>query len=109
MKLHLRIDSLIGDGIAFAHRLADHLGGEVIKHEDIGTASWDHPSGLKVDIASSRHEYFDYPAALPNVESSTLKEDLYQRDFSINAMAICLNTNRLGVLMDPFHGQLNLT
>lgn len=97
-----------GDGIAFSQQLENELGGEVIIHEDFGTATWKHPSGLKLDIASSRLEYYEHPAALPNVERSTLKEDLYRRDFTINAMAICLNQDKFGLLIDPFQGRTHL-
>ncbi|WP_209121828.1 CBS domain-containing protein [Alkalihalobacillus sp. BA299] len=97
-----------GDGIAFSKKLISDYGGEVITHEDFGTATWTHPTGLKIDITSSRLEYYDHPAALPNVEVSTLKEDLYRRDFTINAMAICLDCRKFGKLVDPFDGKTHL-
>jgi len=97
-----------GDGIAFARALADSMGGEVTVHDEFGTATWDHPSGLRIDIVTSRNEYYDHPAALPQVEFSNLREDLSRRDFTINAMAICLNVERFGQLMDPFFGREDL-
>ncbi|OLO40658.1 hypothetical protein BTR23_06660 [Alkalihalophilus pseudofirmus] len=97
-----------GDGIAFAHNLESDYGGEVLTHEDFGTATWTHPTGLKIDITSSRLEYYDCPAALPDVEHSSLKEDLYRRDFTINAMAICLDRKNFGQLVDPFLGKTHL-
>lgn len=93
-----------GNGITFAHNLAEKLGGVVRGHEKFGTATWKHPSGLKIDITSARTEYYDYPAALPTVEMSSLKEDLFRRDFTINAMAIQINKNDFGKLIDFFHG-----
>lgn len=93
-----------GDGINFANTLAAKIGGDVRAHEKFGTATWKHPSGLKIDITSARTEYYDYPAALPTVVMSSLKEDLFRRDFTINAMAIQLNKGQFGQLIDFFHG-----
>jgi len=98
--------SVEGDGIAFARRLADRLGGDVTVHGEFGTATWTAPSGARIDIASSRLEYYDHPAALPRVEFSRLMEDLARRDFTINALAVCLNEGRFGRLVDP-HGGLD--
>lgn len=97
-----------GDGVVFAKELQEDYGGEVIIHESFGTATWTHPTGFEVDVTSSRLEYYDRPAALPNVEMSTLKEDVFRRDFSINAMAIRLNEDEYGDVVDPFRGQQDL-
>lgn len=97
-----------GDGIAFAKQLHSDYGGKVILHENFKTATWTDESGLEIDITSSRLEFYERPAALPDVETSTLKEDLYRRDFTINAMAIYLNGDKFGQLIDPFNGQLDL-
>lgn len=97
-----------GDGISFAKNLQEEYGGEVIQYESFGTATWIHPSGLSIDVTSSRLEYYDRPASLPNVETSTLEEDLKRRDFTINAMAIRLNREIFGELIDPFGGREDL-
>lgn len=97
-----------GDGIAFSKKLQQDYGGEVKIHESFGTATWIHPTGIEIDVTSSRLEYYDRPAALPNVELSTLKEDLYRRDFTINAMAINLKNEAFGQIVDPFRGQHDL-
>ena len=97
-----------GDGIQFAKQLQQAYGGEIIVHEAFGTATWLHPAGQSIDIASSRLEFYEQPASLPDVELSTLNEDLYRRDFTINAMAICLNEDRFGAVVDPFSGQKDL-
>lgn len=97
-----------GDGILFAKILQEAYGGEVIQYESFGTATWIHPSGLSIDVTSSRLEYYDRPASLPNVETSTLEEDLQRRDFTINAMAIRLNHESFGELIDPFGGREDL-
>ncbi|MHA6260066.1 CBS domain-containing protein [Sporosarcina sp. CAU 1771] len=97
-----------GDGILFARSLQEDYGGEVMQYESFGTATWIHPSELSIDITSSRLEYYDRPASLPNVETSTLEDDLQRRDFTINAMAIRLNKETFGELIDPFGGREDL-
>lgn len=97
-----------GDAIDFANGLKDSFGGRVKSHQEFGTATWKHPSQAKVDLTSARTEYYDFPAALPKVEKSTIKEDLLRRDFTINAMAICLHKNEFGQLIDYFHGYEDL-
>lgn len=97
-----------GDGITFTKKLQEDFGGDIIIHDNFGTATWTHPAGLEIDITSSRLEYYDKPAALPDVETSTLIEDLQRRDFTINAMAIKLNGPSFGQLVDPYQGQQDL-
>jgi tRNA nucleotidyltransferase (CCA-adding enzyme) len=64
------------------------------------------PSGqaLMVDIATARTEFYPYPAANPEVEASSIRQDLYRRDFTINALAIQLTPPRPGQLLDFFGG-----
>lgn len=108
-KVNQDIDIVIdGDGIGFAQTLAQLYGGEIIVHNSFGTSSWKHPSGIKIDVTSSRFEYYEHPAALPKVEYASLKEDLYRRDFTINAMAIQLNQHAFGQLIDFYNGQQDL-
>ncbi len=66
------------------------------------------PDGFKIDIATARLEYYEYPAAMPTVELSSIKLDLYRRDFTINAMAIQLNPEQFGTLIDFFNSQNDL-
>jgi tRNA nucleotidyltransferase (CCA-adding enzyme) len=63
---------------------------------------------LWVDIATARTEFYPYPAANPEVEASSIRQDLYRRDFTINAMALRLTTPRSGELLDFFGGLLDL-
>ncbi|MFH7325423.1 CBS domain-containing protein [Desulfurivibrio sp. C05AmB] len=106
---NLDIDVVIeGDGIRFAKDLAARLGGEVRVHSKFKTAMVRLPDGLKVDVATARLEYYDYPAAMPTVELSSLKLDLYRRDFTINAMAVHLNPENFGLLVDFFNSQNDL-
>jgi tRNA nucleotidyltransferase (CCA-adding enzyme) len=66
------------------------------------------PDKFRIDVATARTEYYEYPAALPKVEVSSLKQDLYRRDFTINAMAVVLSENNFGCLVDYFGGRRDL-
>jgi tRNA nucleotidyltransferase (CCA-adding enzyme) len=106
---NLDVDLVVeGDGIAFAETLVKRLGGRCTSHRTFGTAAIILPDGFKLDVASARAEYYEYPAALPTVEHSSIKMDLARRDFSINALAICLNAGAWGRLLDFFGGQRDL-
>ncbi|WP_017652375.1 CBS domain-containing protein [Fortiea contorta] len=65
-------------------------------------------NSLWVDIATARTEFYPYPAANPEVEASSIRQDLYRRDFTINAMALRLTSPRAGELLDFFGGLLDL-
>ena len=97
------IDIVIeGDGIGFAKKYAKLVNARVHTHEKFGTAVIIFPDGFKVDVASARMEYYKFPAALPVVEMSSIKLDLFRRDFTINTLAIQLNSDRFGNLIDFF-------
>ena len=103
-----------GDGIAFAQELARRLGGHVRAHPKFRTAvivaaEADGGEGLRVDVASTRSEFYPAPAALPVVEHATLRSDLARRDFTMNAMAVSLRTEDLGELHDYFGGMRDLS
>ncbi len=93
-----------GDGITFAGLLAGRTGGKLRTHQKFGTAVVKLPNGLKIDIATARLEYYESPAALPTVELSSIKKDLYRRDFTINTLAVRLQKKRFGELIDFFGG-----
>ena len=97
-----------GDGITFAKTYAKHVGARVHTHRKFGTAVIVLPDGFKIDVASARMEYYKFPAALPDVELSSIKLDLFRRDFTINTLAIQLNPRRLGRLIDFFSAQKDL-
>ena len=112
-----------GDAIEFAHRLAIRLKGRVREHREFMTAMMvfpaqsvgagpelrhphlAEPDEIKVDVATARLEFYSEPGALPQVERGSIKMDLYRRDFSINAMAVRLNRDVFGQLVDFFDGQ----
>jgi tRNA nucleotidyltransferase (CCA-adding enzyme) len=97
-----------GDAIALARALADVLGGRVRPHEKFGTAVVLYGEGERVDVVTARTEFYDAPAALPTVEHASIREDLFRRDFTINAMAVSLKGADLGRLVDPFGGRRDL-
>jgi tRNA nucleotidyltransferase (CCA-adding enzyme) len=97
-----------GDGIAFAKKYAALAGARVHTHEKFGTAVITFPHGFKIDVASARLEYYKFPAALPVVEMSSIKLDLYRRDFTVNTLAIQLNSDRFGTLIDFFAARKDL-
>jgi tRNA nucleotidyltransferase (CCA-adding enzyme) len=102
-----------GDGIQFGKALAKELSGEWTIHERFGTVSIKLPKALHLpqmqhlDVATARTEYYEYPTALPTVERSSIKKDLYRRDFTINALAIRVNRTP-GELLDYFGGRRDL-
>jgi tRNA nucleotidyltransferase (CCA-adding enzyme) len=97
-----------GDGILLAETFAARHNCRVKSHRKFGTAVIIFPDGFKIDVASTRLEYYSMPGALPSVERSSLKMDLYRRDFTINTFAIRLNKADFGVLTDYFGAQRDL-
>jgi tRNA nucleotidyltransferase (CCA-adding enzyme) len=106
---NLDIDITVeGDGILFAETFGARHGCRVRPHEAFGTAVAVFPDGRKLDVASTRLEYYESPGVLPTVERASLRHDLYRRDFTINTLALCLNQERFGRLLDFFGGQKDL-
>ncbi|MEC9423093.1 MAG: CBS domain-containing protein, partial [Nitrospinota bacterium] len=71
-----------GDGIEFASVLVDELGGKVKSHKKFGTSVVILPNQNRIDVATARLEHYDYPAALPTIKQSSVKDDLFRRDFT---------------------------
>ncbi len=103
---NLDLDIVVeGDGIVFARRYGSlHPEVRVRTHQKFNTATLTWDNGLSMDVATARLEYYDSPAALPVVELSSLKLDLYRRDFTINTLAVTLNPDGFGHLLDFFDG-----
>ncbi len=97
-----------GDAIDFARALAAALGGRVTPHQKFGTAIVLYGDGERIDVVTTRTEFYDAPGALPTVERAGLREDLFRRDFTINAMAVALEPASFGRLFDPFGGRADL-
>ena len=111
---NLDLDLVVeGDAIAVARALEKELGGRVHAHTRFGTAKWlvGKRNGVPIDhldFTSARTEFYAHPSALPEVEMSSIKQDLRRRDFTINTLAICLAPGRFGQLLDPFGGEQDL-
>ena len=97
-----------GSGIDFAYALAAYVDGRCHPHKPFLTAVVTLPDGNRVDVASARTEFYRTPAALPEVETSLIRQDLYRRDFTINSLAVALHGERHGELVDFFGGRKDL-
>lgn len=107
---NLDIDIVIeGNGTEFAKELSELMEAKkLVIHDKFHTAVIILNNGLKVDIATSRVEYYEYPTSMPTVESGSIKQDMFRRDFTINAMAIEIDYSSFGKLIDVFNGYKDL-
>src|SRR4030043_168474 len=96
-----------GDAVSLARKLAKDSQAKLKIHSRFGTAKLNSPD-FSLDLATARSETYSKPGALPTVKPGKLKDDLIRRDFSINAMALHLNPQRFGELIDLYHGKDNL-
>ncbi len=104
-KENLDVDVVVeGDGIELAMAVGKKWGAAVHPHRTFGTAKIVLPDGFQLDIATARTEYYKSPAALPTVEQSSLKLDLSRRDFTVNTLAMRLEPERFGEVIDFFGG-----
>ncbi len=96
-----------GDGPAVARDLARELGGTVREHRRFLTASVEAPRVGRIDVATARSERYESRGALPRVMPAGIDADLRRRDFTINAMAVELDSDVFG-LLDPLGGRADL-
>lgn len=94
--------------LEFAEQLGKIFGGSVQAHPQFRTATITRPDGVSIDLVTARSEFYVSPAAMPDVEQSNLKQDLYRRDFTINTMAIALHGAQYGQFYDFFGGRADL-
>jgi tRNA nucleotidyltransferase (CCA-adding enzyme) len=109
-----------GDAITLAQRMSEQHGGRVHSHDRFGTAKWllaaplpfsrqpGGPSLASLDFVTARSEFYRHPSALPEVEESSIRQDLHRRDFTINTLALRLSPERFGEMLDFYGGQNDL-
>lgn len=114
-KPNLDLDLVVeGDAMRLARQLAECLGYRYNSHARFGTAKviidGERPEGVPpyLDFVTARTEFYERPTVLPQVERSSIKQDLYRRDFTINTLAICLDRDRYGALLDFYGGERDL-
>ncbi len=96
-----------GNAPLFARQLSQQTGCRVRTHPHFGTATCERGS-ISLDLVTARSETFSKPGALPTVKPGTIRDDLFRRDFSVNAMAASLEPAHFGRIIDPFGGQIDL-
>jgi poly(A) polymerase len=99
----------VGSGIELAQEVTNRLGkkAKFAFFKNYGTAQVKYKD-IEIEFVGARKESYNRDSRNPIVEDGTLQDDLNRRDFTINAMAICINKNRFGELIDPFNGLTDL-
>ena len=91
-------------GIELAKAVSEAVGGSKVSvFKTFGTASFVN-NDLQLEFVGARRESYSHDSRKPVVENGTLEDDQRRRDFTVNALAVCLNADRYGELMDPFGG-----
>lgn len=96
------------DAFAVAQDFAKRLNGKIIIYRQFMTATVTLSDDKAVDFSTLRQEEYPYPGALPVVRKGSLTDDLYRRDFSINAMAACVNPDNFAEIFDAFEGMKDI-
>ena len=96
---------VVGSGIQVASELKNRLGrrAHLSVFRNFGTAQVKY-GGMEIEFVGARKESYSHDSRKPHVEDGTLEDDQNRRDFTINALAVCLNKERFGQLVDPFDG-----
>ncbi|MBI5839258.1 MAG: CCA tRNA nucleotidyltransferase [Chloroflexi bacterium] len=97
-----------GDAIKLGKALVKEFGGRLTTHSKFKTATWFIGDNEFLDLITARSETYTQAGALPTVKPSTVEDDLRRRDFTINAMAMRIDGDHFGELLDPLNGQKDL-
>ncbi len=99
---------VVGDAIGFAGSVAQEFGkSDIVIYERFGTAML--PLGeWKIEFVAAREESYEHSSRKPSVKRASLESDLSRRDFTINTMAVSINKERFGELLDPYNGRTDL-
>lgn len=104
-KENLDLDIVVeADAIEFSKALSQKHQTAITIYPRFKTTTLLWPNGIQVDFVSARKETYSKPGALPTVEKGILRDDLYRRDFTINALAVSLNQPKYGLLVDEYQG-----
>jgi len=97
-----------GDGLLFSKEFTRKFGRKFRPFPQFGTAYVVLKNGRKIDVATARTEFYAGSGSLPEVAFSSIRNDLYRRDFTINSLAVCINPKQFGVLHDYFGGRRDI-
>lgn len=99
---------VIGDSLLYARKLAERLGVENINlFKNFGTAHF-HYNGMDLEFVGARKESYNRDSRKPIVENGTFEDDIQRRDFTINTLAVSINKENFGLLIDTFNGVADL-
>ena len=108
-KKTVDIDLACEDNVQrLGERLTKELGTRFLYYTPFKTGTLEGPKGERIDIARTRKEGYPKPGELPKIEPASIEDDLYRRDFTVNAMAQSLHPRDFGRLIDPLNGQEDL-
>lgn len=97
-----------GDAVRLGKKLSSEYGGKLTVHPQFFTAKWELPDGTSIDLISARAEIYAFPGALPAVSMADLDADLHRRDFTINTLAVRLDGDHYGEILDRCGGLRDL-
>ena len=99
---------VIGDSLAYAKALANRLGVDNINlFKNFGTAHF-HYNGIDLEFVGARKESYNRNSRKPIVENGTFEDDINRRDFTINTLAVSINSENFGLFIDTFNGSADL-
>ncbi|MFH1360084.1 MAG: hypothetical protein ABIJ41_03495 [Candidatus Omnitrophota bacterium] len=108
-KNNFDVDVVVeGDAVKLAQLLAQRKKAKVTIYPVFKTATLMDAQGGQLDLSSARKEHYAYSGALPAVTLGSIHDDLFRRDFAINAMAISIHPDQFGMVIDDFRGQKDL-